>query len=137
MLNKLCPNCPTETEREGLFLCEEGLFFYLFLLKSCSLFLTQVKRNHSPFLVKLSPLFQAKMNLPILHADVHCLNFCYSSEHILPCIKLFASTPSSLGFPGGTSGKESTCQLRKNGFNPWIGKILLKAGRATHSSILA
>ena len=25
--------------------------------------------------------------------------------------------------PGGTSGKESTCQCRRHGFNPWVGKI--------------
>ena len=30
------------------------------------------------------------------------------------------------GFPGGTTGKESTCQCRRHkryGFNPWVGKI--------------
>ena len=30
------------------------------------------------------------------------------------------------GFPGGTSGKEPTCQCRRHkrwGFNPWVGKI--------------
>ena len=30
------------------------------------------------------------------------------------------------GFPGGTSGKEPTCQCRRNkrcGFDPWVGKI--------------
>ena len=30
------------------------------------------------------------------------------------------------GFPGGASGKESTCQCRRHrrsGFNPWVGKI--------------
>ena len=30
------------------------------------------------------------------------------------------------GFPGSASGKESTCQYRRNrrpGFNPWVGKI--------------
>ena len=33
---------------------------------------------------------------------------------------------SDLGFPGGASGKESTCQCRRHkrgGFNPWVGKI--------------
>ena len=32
-----------------------------------------------------------------------------------------------MGFPGGTSGKERTCQCRKHkryGFDPWVGKIL-------------
>jgi len=31
-----------------------------------------------------------------------------------------------VGFPGGTSGKEPTCQYRKGkrgGFGPWVGKI--------------
>ena len=28
------------------------------------------------------------------------------------------------GFLGGASGKESTCQSRRWGFNPWVGKIL-------------
>ena len=32
-----------------------------------------------------------------------------------------------LGLPGGTSGKEPACQCRRckrQGFNPWVGKIL-------------
>ena len=32
-----------------------------------------------------------------------------------------------MGFPGGTSGKESAWQYRRcksHGFNPWVGKIL-------------
>ena len=31
-----------------------------------------------------------------------------------------------MGFPGGTSGKESACQSRRHkrlGFHPWVGKI--------------
>ena len=35
-------------------------------------------------------------------------------------------TSRALGFPGGTSGKEPSCQCRRYkrlGFNPWIGKI--------------
>ena len=27
------------------------------------------------------------------------------------------------GFPGGSSGKESTCQYRRCRFDPWVGKI--------------
>ena len=38
--------------------------------------------------------------------------------------------------PGGPSGKESTCQCRRHGFNPWIGKIL-EEEMETHSGILA
>ena len=41
---------------------------------------------------------------------------------------------------GGTSGKEPTCRCsrhRRHRFNPWVGKIPLEEGMATHSSILA
>ena len=41
---------------------------------------------------------------------------------------LLATT--SLGFPGGTSGKECTCQFRRHkrsGFDPWVRKITLRA----------
>jgi len=27
------------------------------------------------------------------------------------------------GFPGGASGKESTCRCKRCGFNPWVRKI--------------
>ena len=27
------------------------------------------------------------------------------------------------GFPGGSDSKESACQCRRRGFNPWVGKI--------------
>ena len=43
------------------------------------------------------------------------------------------------GFPGGTSGKEPTCQCRRckrHGFDPGL-RISLEEGMATHSSILA
>ena len=41
---------------------------------------------------------------------------------------------------GSTSGKEPTCQCsrhRRHRFDPWVGKIPLEEGVATHSSILA
>ena len=44
------------------------------------------------------------------------------------------------GFPGGASGKEPTGQCRRGkrcGFDPWVRKIPLEEGMATHSSILA
>ena len=37
-----------------------------------------------------------------------------------------------LGFPGGTSGTEPTCQCRRHRFDPCVGK----QGMASHSSIL-
>ena len=32
----------------------------------------------------------------------------------------------NLGFPGGARGKESTCQCRRHGFDPWVGKIFCR-----------
>ena len=55
----------------------------------------------------------------------------------------FLKSPSHVdgkGFPGGTSGKEHACQCRRQkrlGFSPWVGKIPLEEGMATHFSILA
>ena len=43
-------------------------------------------------------------------------------------------------FPGGTSGKEPTCQCKRHkrrGFDPWVGKIPLEEGMTAHSSNLA
>ena len=39
-----------------------------------------------------------------------------------------------MDFPGG---KESACQCRRHGFNPWVGKIPWRRKMATHSSIVA
>ena len=42
--------------------------------------------------------------------------------------------------PGGASGKESACYCRRSKrrrFDPWIRKIPLEKGMATHSSVLA
>ena len=50
-----------------------------------------------------------------------------------------ATVPLAGGFPGGASGKEPACQSRRCKrcrFNPWVGKIPLEKGMATHSSIL-
>ena len=49
---------------------------------------------------------------------------------------------SSLGFPGGSDGKESTCNAGDLGSIPGLGRSLgwedpLEEGMATHSSILA
>ena len=34
----------------------------------------------------------------------------------------FATRPPILLLPGWCGSKESACQLRKRGFNPWVGK---------------
>ena len=44
------------------------------------------------------------------------------------------------GLPGWFNGKEPACQCRRHKrhrFDPWVGKIPLEEGMATHSSILA
>ena len=39
--------------------------------------------------------------------------------------------------PGGSDGKQSTCQYRRPGFDAWVGKIPLEKDMTTHSNILA
>ena len=31
----------------------------------------------------------------------------------------------SWGFPGGSAGKESACNVGDPGFDPWVGKIVV------------
>ena len=49
---------------------------------------------------------------------------------MLPWVEFF-------GKPLGFGGKESACQCRKCGFNPWVRKIPLEEEMATHFGILA
>ena len=42
-----------------------------------------------------------------------------------------------MGFPGGTGGREPTCQCRRCGFHPWVGKIPCRRTRQPYSSALA
>ena len=44
---------------------------------------------------------------------------------------------SILGFPDGSADKESACKVGRPGFDPWVWKIPLEKGKATHSSILS
>ena len=47
------------------------------------------------------------------------------------------STLAVVELPRWLSGKESACQCRRCGFDPWVGKIPWRKPTATHSSILA
>ena len=38
-------------------------------------------------------------------------------------LRVFKALQVTLGFLGGTSGKESTCQCRRLSFNPWVRKM--------------
>ena len=54
-------------------------------------------------------------------------------------LKIYPSVSVFSGFPDGASGKEPTCQCircKRCWFDPWVRKILLEKGMATHSSIL-
>ena len=72
-------------------------------------------------------LFYLRLN-KILKDNIH------NHRHILNCTELFLFDSlyyyfiiHFMGFPGGTNGKESTCQCRRwkrHKFDPWAGKIL-------------
>ena len=49
-------------------------------------------------------------------------NICRSSSSQLVNVTFLIFT-FECHFPGGTSGKESTCQCRRYRFHPWVGKI--------------
>ena len=46
-------------------------------------------------------------------------------------------TPVFLGFPGGSAGKESACNVGDLGSIPGLGRSFGEEGKATHSRILA
>ena len=52
---------------------------------------------------------------------------------------MFGGCFSWAGLLGGFSGKESACQYKRRGFNPWVEKIpwRILEGMETHSSVLA
>ena len=54
----------------------------------------------------------------------------------LLCIPLEEYSQRSGLFPSGAKGKESACQTRRPGVDPWAGKIPLEKEIATYSSIL-
>jgi len=72
-------------------------------------------------------VFPLEKNVEALH------NFFFIVGILFPCIPskkcppdLGRPYPHFWGFPGGTSGKEPTCQSRRHrkcGFNPWVRKI--------------
>ena len=55
-------------------------------------------------------------------------------------VKFNVTNSSIMGFPGGTSGKESARQCwrhKRHGFDLWVRDSPLEEGMAIHSSILA
>ena len=70
------------------------------------------------------PVF--KLNVPNMWLCFFCNStYLYFDSH-------------SVGFPGGSDSKEFTCNAGDMGSEgPWVGKIPLEKGIATHSNILA
>ena len=66
----------------------------------------------------------------------------YSSSiflHVSTC-DYYVMIKNKMGLPRWHRGKDPTCQCRRHkrqGFHPWVGKIPLEEGMATHSSVLA
>ena len=73
------------------------------------------------------PVAQLVKNLPAMQETP--VRFLGQED---PLEKGQASTPMFLGFPGGSTGKESTCNVGDLGWEDPLEK-----GKATHSSILA
>ena len=89
-------------------------------------------QNFTPVQLQL-PLPLSQVLAPNILLSIIFLPFLLS-------ISVNLTTKNAMGFPSGASGKEPTCQCRrrkKQGFNPWVGKIPLEEGMAAHSSFLA
>ena len=65
----------------------------------------------------MSPALAGGFFLPLVPPGIRLVRVALRSI----CVTLQATVPA-WGFPGGT-GKESTCQCRRLGFNPRVGKI--------------
>ena len=93
--------------------------------------------------MKVTSEREVGQSCPTLHdpwtaADQAPLSMGFSRQEYwsgvpLPSPKYVLSICICRGFTGGSYGKESAC----NEFSPWVGKIPLEKGMATHSSILA
>ena len=59
-------------------------------------------------------------------SDLSFVHFIYNCLRNLEKVKRRQAlpTPGFLGFPCGSAGKESTCNVDDlDGFDPWVGKI--------------
>ena len=66
---------------------------------------------------------------------------CWGSEMLIQTqilgIFLWLWVRTLLGLPWWLNGQESTCQCRRHGLDPWVGKIPLEKEMTAHSNILA
>ena len=78
-------------------------------------------------IIRCNHHYSIRQNIfPTLKNPLSTLYFlvCFCLEY--SCFIMLVLVYNMVGFPGGTSGKESTCQcrrLKKLGFDPWVGKI--------------
>ena len=68
---------------------------------------------------------------------MYCYSTCWGFFKLLFCIEMLRYSQLT-GFPGGTSGKEPTCQCRRHKRHGWAlaQEDPLEEGMASHSSIL-
>ena len=75
--------------------------------------------------------FSCEMHKNLSTKNIHCRVIGHSPKtqinlHIHQCNNILIIHSASMGFPGGTSGKEPVCQYRRHkrcSFSPWVGKI--------------
>ena len=72
------------------------------------------------------------------YTHTHIYTHMYKYTHIFVYIHAYTCVYMCIyiGFPGGSSGKESTCNVGDLGVIPWLGRSP-REGKATHSNILA
>ena len=79
-----------------------------------------------------SVLIQGWVALPCTDAPL-CLHFPVDGYPGWICCR----GRKTRGFPGGLAGRESACQCRRHGFNPWMGEDPLEEGMANCSGVPA
>ena len=67
-----------------------------------------------------------------IYIDMYTYTHIFVYIHAYTCVYMCIY----MGFPGGSSGKESTCNVGDLGIIPWLGRSL-REGKATNSNILA
>ena len=80
-----------------------------------------------------------KSEVSLMGLKPRCQQSCIpSGGHKRSSIRrLFQLPETAQGFPGGSSGKEATCQCIRDGIQSLGWEALLEEGVATHGSILA
>ena len=75
-------------------------------------------------------------HINMLKKKIHMINLTDARTKVLIFDNLLNTQEKCMGFPCGSAGKESACNVGRPGFDPWLGRTLEK-GKATQSSTLA